>query len=164
MLVFKPITWADFSLLSLEEAVKITEDWKLQVVPIFNGYPDVYKQMLAEAERLELPQYYRDDVLVYDREIMCSPTAPDKFLWVLRSRGSHLYRLDKSQYRNMLNPNNYNPVALIDETLRSGDPIHHYYYCENGKLQRVTFDYAKTLARDAVQEAKDYAQKETIYA
>jgi hypothetical protein len=136
--VFMPPGWSD-GLFSLDEANRVIQDWHLAPVPIFNGYPEAYKQLVAEAERLGLPQHYQNDLYKYDKEILCTPTAPAEFIWVLRKHGTHLLRLNSD---------------MISAVQANFGRDHYWYHYSDGKLRQVTYDQALMIARDAAQLAQ----------
>lgn len=150
-LAFLPCPWADYSELTLDQALQIMIDWKLSPVAIFNGHPEAYAAIKAEAERLHMPEHYQNDLYVIDRQILCCPTAPDSFIWVLRSHGTHLFRLDTKALNN---PKNYNPAELIGCIKTNFDAFGHFIYIyQDGQLKQITWDYAKTLATEAQRSA-----------
>jgi len=52
--------------------------------------------LLAEGERRGLPQFFRNDLLVHDLAALtelegAQPSRVDRFSWVLRTSGTHLF-------------------------------------------------------------------------
>lgn len=51
---------------------------------------NAYDTLVSEAQRQNMPEAFKDDLAVHDRNRLAIPDAPDRFGWVLRLSGTLL--------------------------------------------------------------------------
>jgi hypothetical protein len=88
-------------------------------------YPEIniqgYRTIATEATRLGWPNTFQGDLLVVDRNILCSPGAPKEFWWGVRSTGTDLYQpndLAGVEWALARSPDEQRYYHVTQETLR----------------------------------------------
>ena len=111
-------------------------------------YPEIniqgYRTIAAEATRLGWPSFFQGDLLVVDRNILCSPGAPKEFWWGVRSTGTNLYQ-----------PND---LAAVEWALARSPDEQRYYHVTQGTLRRIELA-AMIVELVRSLEEKEYKQR-----
>jgi hypothetical protein len=106
----------------------VPSDRRLLQEQVEQLYPRInlqgYRAIAAEAARLGWPKFYREDLAI-DMKVLCTPDAPKRFWWGIRSTGTDLYRpnelwdIEWAQARKKHGPDEQRYYAYTGETLRS---------------------------------------------
>jgi hypothetical protein len=83
-----------------------------------------YTAMVAEAERLGLPEIFKGDLYQWDNVRLHEPNAPTAFCWILRDNGTDLIAPSKGGYLWFM------AVAAKDDP-----PADHYYLWDGHDLK-----------------------------
>jgi hypothetical protein len=89
-----------------------------------------YRALVDEAERVGLPQAFREDLYVHDRKTLTFWSgAPQKFGWMLRECGTFLYF--------PLQPGQENYTAYYFQRTMRIFPGCHLYYWDGQELRGI---------------------------
>lgn len=132
--------------LSQDAATKILEDWKLQPVEIFNGYPEAFLALSLEATRRELPKDYRTDLDIDKKQLWSPGWCSREFLWCLRTYGTHMVSLDAENLRPDRGSRAQDCVKAIQ---RFGDQEMYWYVYDGQRLREITAEKAREIATEA---------------
>lgn len=105
----------------------------------------IHALLLAESARVALPEAFHRDVTVHDlRELQ--ETETQEFIWVLRTCGSHLIRLDKLQPSERVPTfRAITPSHWLECISGLGDPKMLYYHFTGHHLRPVTLEHARRI-------------------
>lgn len=107
----------------------------------------IHALLLAESDRVQLPQHWKTDVTVRDLEELAE-TGSQRFIWVLRTCGSHLVRMDDQQTAEQVPAWRYKmlPSSFLDAIARTfSDDGKLYYHFDGSRLEPVTLDRAREI-------------------
>lgn len=97
-----------------------------------------YIKLLEESVRTELPKFYKNDLLVHDKNIIAELGDNPRFLWVTRECGTHLLPL--ANHKNLADSSWINACESM-----SGP--NQWYLFENGELSAITVEQARQCKR-----------------
>lgn len=111
-------------------------------------YPDInmqgYRAIAAEAARIGWPSTFQGDLLVVDRNILCSAGAPKEFWWGVRPTGTDLYRPDD--------------LASVEWALARNPEEQRYYHVTQETLRRIELTAMIVELVESLEE-KGYEQR-----
>ena len=88
-----------------------------------------YASMLAESKRLGLPEAYKDDLHIHDRDILRNH-LPDEFGWILRRCGTWLLIPPQE-------PESF-AIAAARQYGPNSSEAPHFYWWDGQKLEEIT--------------------------
>jgi hypothetical protein len=105
--------------------------------------------MLAECSRLALPEVYRNDVFVIDRDYL-EIARPVRFVWTLSPTGSHMVT---SEPRG----STHKAVRAAESVERHFGyvPEFHWYSWDGANLDEITYAGAREFLRQPCEEQPD---------
>lgn len=140
-----------------QQVLEFIAQYKLRPEPIRNGHPEVYAAMVAESERVGWPTSYRDDLLVHDRLHICSPWAPDSFIWCLREMGTWVVATSP-EHVNLEGTNS--PHSFIKAVNRDNPDTKYYMWAGRGfPLTAVSYQRAYEWAYECAERARRYRRE-----
>ena len=92
-----------------------------------------HAEMVSIAESLGLPESYKDDLYKHDLNAVMSLKYPARFVWILRTCGTHLIEPDADQ---ILKGSIH--LDAIRQAFQSNNK--YWFYFENGKLVQSDFE------------------------
>ncbi len=105
-----------------------------------------YRAIAAEAVRLGWPKFFRQDLAI-DLKVLCTPDAPKRFWWGLRSTGTDLYR-----------PNEIWDIEWAEARKEQGPDEQRYYHYNGDVLRSIALDTLIVQLAHTL-DVKSYEQK-----
>lgn len=102
---------------------------------------EIHAILLAEAGRVNLPEYYTADLTKHDLNCL-TETGSQHFIYVLRTCGTFLIPLDKGKQEYSF-PSAFSFVSAIG---RYSDDVMLWYHFHNGQLEPITREQAIELS------------------
>jgi hypothetical protein len=140
---------ADTSLIAWLRSVS-PSDGRLLKEQVELLYPRInlqgYRAIAAEAARLGWPKFFHEDLAI-DLKVLCTPDAPKRFWWGVRSTGTDLYR-----------PNEIWDIEWAMARKEQG-PEEQRYYCYNGDVLRSSALDTLIVQLAHALDVASYAQK-----